>query len=239
VGNLYCSISTESIVADLRLERKHSIHFFSASFSSEEDLYQIFDTKLLAAATDVDRLVFTSIAEPAYLIRTEDIPLFKEKNPGPFLFRSLELDNTQSVVYKLPAISSMLLSFNISTYYIPSLEVMKQAIEKQSDRTVEQAFLLAFLTDGVLHIYFYARGENKVATYFECERPSDALYYTLLVLKEQGFQAEDVQFVPAGRGAFYDEAYRLWKQYLSPRDDFFNNEEGRKYFDLKALISCE
>lgn len=239
MGDIFCSIGEDTIVADHRAEGNHSLQFLDKDFSDREDLYAIFENDLLARPEEVGSIYITSPTQPAYLIRTEDVLLFQQKNGQQFLYRSFPRDEHLSVIYKLPQqYIDLISSFGKAVYYIPLLEVFKRNIENYMPAIEGEHNLFIFLIGSYLHTYLYSEGKNKVATVFECKNPEDALYYSILIIKEHGLRPEQAAFIPSGRGSMFKEALRLWTKYLQQRTAYFQTEDQMKYFDLKGLSKC-
>lgn len=239
MGDIFCSIGEDNIVADHRAKGNHSLQFLDKGFSDREELYSIFENQLLGRSEEVGAIYMTSPSQAAYLIRTEDVALFQQKNGQEFLYRCFPRDEQLSVIYKLPQHDiGLISSFGKAVYYIPLLEVFKRNIENYMPASEGEHKLYTFLIGSYLHTYLYSEGKNKVATVFECENPEDALYYSMLIIKEHGLRSEQVTCIPAGRGSMFKEALRLWTKYLHERTAYFQTEDQKKYFDLKGLVKC-
>ena len=239
MGNVFCSIGKDRLVADHKGGEKHSIGFIDRDFQSPQGLYQILEEEFQDRLDSIDSIYFTATHLPAYIIKTDDVPDFKARHKAKMLYRTLSPEESTSIIYSRPEpITDLLLSFHKPLYFIPVNEILLRAIRDHNSSWNSEYRLYAFIIDDHLSLYIDREDGPLSFAVYKCDNPEDALYYTLLLLDQKGIAIRNVTSVLGGRGVLMDGTDRLWNKYFHMESDFFDKSSDRKYFDLRAFPKC-
>ena len=238
--DIFCSIGKKHIVADIRVDGKHSIDFIDELYQYPNELQERF-SQILQRYESINALYLSASFEPAYFLRKEDIPVFRKKNSKQFLYRTLPLSEHSAIIYTIPEIvSKVITEVNIPAYYLPTMEILSRNFQPSENYWKDwDGISLIYLIDEYLYLLFLNKDNKGTSTMFSCENATDVLYYTLLVARENNVKPEKLLTVLGGRGKWMPEAERLIQKYFHEADAYFQTSDHKRYFDLKGLMKCE